>query len=189
MSNQDFERDRWATSQTATEGTSRDAAGKSQGAGKSHGLGDRAQQAFSKASDMARDAGEKAKRAASDTAASASETVKDLLNRQIGTGVGLAGHFAKAVRLAADDLERESPMAAGFVRGVASRVDGYAEGLQDQTVEQLARSASDYTRRQPALVFGLAALAGFFVFRTIKSAQPVASPSIQPVQQGNNGRF
>src|SRR5829696_2584766 len=183
MSNQDFERDRWATSQTTTEGISRDAAGKSQG------MGDAVQQAFSKASDLAREAGEKAKRAASDTAASASDTVKDLLNRQIGTGVGLAGHFANAVRLAADDLARESPMAAGVVRSFASRVDGYAEGLQNQTVEQLARSASDYTRRQPALVFGLAALAGFFAFRTIKSAQPVASPSIQPGQQGNNGRF
>jgi hypothetical protein len=80
-------------------------------------------------------------------------------------------------------------MAADLVRSFATRVDGYAEGLQDQTVDQLARAASDYTRRQPALVFGLAALAGFFAFRTMKSAQSVTSPPIQPGQQGVNGRF
>jgi hypothetical protein len=31
-------------------------------------------------------------------------------------------------------------------------------------------------------VLGLAAVAGFFMFRTWKSAQPVSSPSIQPMQ-------
>jgi hypothetical protein len=41
--------------------------------------------------------------------------------------------------------------------------------LQDQSVDQLWRSASNYTRRQPAVVFGLAALAGFFALRTFKS--------------------
>jgi hypothetical protein len=183
MSNQDFERDRWTTSRPSSEEMTRNAEDKSKG------VRDTAQQAFSKASDMARDAGEKAKRAAAETASSATQGVKDLLNRQIGTGVGLAGHFAKSVRLAADDLSRESPMAADLVRSFATRVDGYAEGLQDQTVDQLARAASDYTRRQPALVFGLAALAGFFAFRTMKSAQSVTSPPIQPGQQGVNGRF
>jgi hypothetical protein len=43
------------------------------------------------------------------------------------------------------------------------------------------RSVSDLTRRQPALVFGLAAAAGFLMFRTLKSAtDDTRSPSIQP---------
>ena len=168
MSNQDFERD---------------------GAEKTKDMRGKAQQTFSRASDMARDAGEKAKQAASETASSVTHGIKDLLNQQLGTGAGLAGHFAGSVRLAADDLARESPMAAGFVRSFAAKVDGYAVGLQDQTIDQLARTASDYTRRQPALVFGLAALAGFFVFRTMKSAQSIAAPPIQPGEQGDNSRF
>lgn len=183
MSNQDFERDNRTGAQAHSEGMSRHPADKPQD------MRDKAQQAFSRASDMARDAGEKAKQAASETASSVTRGVKDLLNQQLGTGADLAGHFANSVRLAADDLARQSPMAAGFVRSFANTVDGYAEGLHDQTVDQLARSASDYTRRQPALVFGLAAMAGFFVFRTMKSAQSVASPSIQPRQQGENGKF
>ena len=142
---------------------------------------DAAGEAFSKASDTARDAGEKAKRAAADAASSMSDHVMGFLNDQLGVGAQSANHFAGSMRVAADHLE-ENPMLAGLVRGFAHNVDHYANRLEDQTVEQLAKSASDLTRRQPALMFGLAALAGFFVFRTFKSASAssVASPSIQP---------
>ena len=128
-------------------------------------------EAFSKASDTARDAAEKAKRAASDAASSVSDHVMGLLNDQIVVGAQSANHFAGSMRIAADDLERESPMLAGLVRGFAHNVDHYADRFEDQTVEQLVKSASDLTRRQPALVFGLAALAGFFAYRTFKNCQ------------------
>jgi hypothetical protein len=143
---------------------------------------DAAGQAFSKASEMARDAGEKAKRAASDTASTMGDEVKTILDRQLGTGATMAGQFASSIRIAADDLSRESPMLAGVVRGFANRVDGYAQDLQDQTVDQVMKAASDFTRKQPALVFGLAALAGFFVLRTFKSTGGDPTPSIQPSQ-------
>ena len=83
-------------------------------------------EAFSKASDTARDAAEKAKRAASDAASSVSDHVMGLLNDQIGVGAQSANHFAGSMRIAADDLERESPMLAGLVRGFAHNVDHYA---------------------------------------------------------------
>jgi len=143
--------------------------------------------AFSKASDMARDAGTKAKRAAADTASSMTDSVVGLLNEQLGTGAASAGRLANAMRVAADDLARESPLLAGVVRTFAGNVDGYADRLENQTVEELTKSASDYTRRQPALVFGLAAVAGFFAFRTFKNTQSVASPPIQPTEQNPSG--
>jgi hypothetical protein len=75
------------------------------------------------------------------------------------------------------------PMLGGVVRTVADRVEGYAREWQDQTVDQVFRAASDFTRRQPALVFGAAALAGFFMFRAMKSAPSTTpSPPIQPDQ-------
>jgi hypothetical protein len=147
-------------------------------------------EAFSKASDTARDAAAKAKSAAADAASTVSDHVMGLLNDQIGVGAQSANHFARSMRVAADDLEQESPMLAGLVRGFAHNVDHYADRLEDQTVEQLVKSASDLTRRQPALVFGLAALAGFFAFRTFKtvSNSSMSSPSIQPAHNpaGNN---
>lgn len=143
---------------------------------------DAAGEAYAKASDVARDAGEKAKRAAGDAASSMSDHVVGLLNDQLGVGAQSANSFASSMRIAADDLQQENPVLAGLVRGFAHNVDHYADRLEDQTVEQLAKRASDLTRRQPALMFGLAALAGFFVFRTFKSASAssVASPPIQP---------
>jgi hypothetical protein len=132
------------------------------------------------ASDTARDAGAQAKRTAEGAASSLTDSIIGLLNQQLGAGADAAGRFASSMRLAAHDMERENPMLADLVRGLAHNVDAYADALENQTVEQLTKSASDFTRRQPALVFGLAAVAGFFAFRTFKNAQSVSSPSIQP---------
>ena len=168
MTNQDFGR----SSDTPTPG--RDS--------KAQSIKGAASDAFAKVSDVARDAGSKAKEAASETAFTVTEQVKELLDRQIGNGASVAGHFASSAKLAADDLDRNSPLLAGMVRSLAHKVEDYADEFEGQTVEHLTRTASDFTRKQPALVFGLAALAGFFIFRTMKSAPgTTASPSIQPI--------
>ena len=98
---------------------------------------------------------------------------------QVGHGAAVVGRFANATKRAAADLDQESPQVAGMVRGVADRLDDFADGLRDQSVDELVRAASDYTRRQPAIVFGLAALAGFFALRTFKSATSTSSRSNQ----------
>jgi hypothetical protein len=141
---------------------------------------DAAGETFSRASDTARDAGARTQRATEGSTSSLTDSVMGLLNQQLGAGADAAGRFASSMRLAAHDMERENPMLADLVRGLAHNVDGCADALENQTVEQLTKAASDFTRRQPALVFGLAAVAGFLAFRTFKSAQAVPSPSIQP---------
>jgi len=171
MSNQDFER------QSAASHRDRD------------GLGQRtakaASDALSTASVMAGDAATKAKQAASETAETVTGQVKGLLDRQVGSGADVVGHLAGAGKNAARELERDTPQLAGLVRTAGNRMDGLADSLRDQSVEQLMRAASDFTRRQPALVFGLAAVAGFFVLRTLKSTpSSVSSPPIQPVHHG-----
>ena len=86
-------------------------------------MGEAASDAFSKASDTARDAGEKAKRAAADAASTMSDHVMGLLNDQLGVGAQSANRFASSMMLAADDLEQENRMLAGLVRGFAHNVD------------------------------------------------------------------
>ena len=168
----------------------RDASAASQSKSKTETIKDAASDAFAKASDMARETGAKAKQAASDTAATVNEQVKEMLDKQIGNSWGFAGQIASSFKLAADDLDQKSPFAAGLVRNFADKVEGYAEEFQDQTVEQVVRSASDFTRRQPALVFGLAAVAGFFMFRTMKTVQGnTSSPPIAPEQDGEPGGY
>jgi hypothetical protein len=143
--------------------------------------------AFSTASSFAEETAGKVKQAASDTAETLAGEVKGLLNRQVGSGADMLGCVARSARRAAEDLERDSPQIAGLVRTLACQVDGYANGLQDQSVDQLWRSAADYTRRQPALVFGLAAVAGFFALRTLKSAPSISAPPIQPSPSYSSG--
>jgi len=171
MSNQDFDR------QSPASNRDRD------------GLGQRtakaASDALSSASVMAGEAATKAKQAASETVETVTGQVKELLDRQVGSGADIVGHLAGAVKRAAQELDRDVPQLAGLVRTAGYRMDGYADGLRDQSVEQLLRAASDFTRRQPALVFGLAAVAGFFALRTLKSTpSSVSSPPIQPSHRG-----
>jgi ABC-type transporter Mla subunit MlaD len=138
-------------------------------------------EAFASISDTAREAGAKAKETVSETASAVADHFKDILDKQIGNHISGAGVLASAVKRAADEIEQNSPLAAGFVRSVSDKVEQFVETYEDETVEQLVRSASDFARRQPALVFGLAAVAGFLVFRTIKSAPATTqSPPIQP---------
>ena len=113
-----------------------------------------------------------AKRAASEAASTIGSHMKELLDNQLGSGADIIGQLGSSAHRAAEDLELNAPQLAGLVRGVADRMEGYAEDLRDQSVDELFRSASNFTRRQPALVFGLAALAGFFALRTLKSTAP-----------------
>jgi hypothetical protein len=142
----------------------------------------------SNASAIAEEAADQVKQAASDAAATVTGEVKGLLNRQLETGADTLGGFARSVKRAAEDLEGDSPQTANLIRTFASRVDGYADELRDRSVDDLWHSAADFTRRQPALVFGLAALAGFFALRTVKSTPSVSSPPIQPRSSRSNRR-
>jgi hypothetical protein len=138
-----------------------------------------------KASELASDAADKVKATASETASTIGGEVRQLLDQQVSGGAKMVGHLANSAKRAAEELDRESPQLAGVVRAFAGRMDGYAGDLQNQTVDKLMKGASEFTRRQPALVFGLAALAGFFVMRTLKSTPTsVSSPPIQPSQPG-----
>src|ERR1051325_7179136 len=101
---------------------------------------DAARKAFEQASGMAREAGARAKQAASDTASTVTSQVKELLNQQIGSGAAMAGQFASSIRGAANELDRDSPLLAGFVRTFANRVGQHAGEMQAQTVEQLTRT-------------------------------------------------
>ena len=152
------------------------------------GAADRSGDALAKASRAASDAAGKASQVASEAASSITDQVKGLLDEQVGNGADLLGHLADSATLAADDLHRNAPQLAGLLEGVAHRIESYADDLHGQSVDELWRSASNYTRRQPAVVFGVAALVGFFALRTFKSSsiRPVAKQSHQ--RQGQFAR-
>ena len=174
MSNQDFRHS--STGSTPAGGSASESMSKT------------AKEAMSAASSRAGEAAGKVKQAASDTADTVTGEVKELLNRQVGGGADMLCHVARSARHAAADLEHDSPQIAGLARSLASQVDRYADGLRDQSIDEIWRTATDFTRRQPALVFALAALAGFFALRTVKSSPSVSAPPLQPSHQYHPGR-
>jgi hypothetical protein len=128
-----------------------------------------------KIADAAREAGGQAKQAASSLASDATKQAKGFLNMQVTAGADMVDHVVDSARIAAENLEQEAPQLAGLVRSVADRAEEFSQDLRGQTVEGIIRTASDFTRKQPAVVFGLASLAGFLAFRVLKSRPPEES--------------
>jgi hypothetical protein len=159
------------------------------GPGGSQDMRAKASEAVSKVADVAQEAGRQAKQAASSLASDAQQKAKGLLNMQVTAGAELAGHVAQSARCAAADLDQNAPQLAELVRGAAERVENFSRDMRHQTIEDLVRTASDFTRRQPALVFGLASLAGFLALRVLKSNSPHRSenPYRRPEDQYYRG--
>jgi ElaB/YqjD/DUF883 family membrane-anchored ribosome-binding protein len=130
-------------------------------------------EAVSKLADVAQQAGSQAKQTASSLASDANQKAKGFLNQRVASGADLAGHVADSARCAADNLDQNAPQLADLVRGAAKRVEEFSRDLRGH--EDLVRTASDFTRRQPAVVFGFASLAGFLLFRVLKSNPPRSS--------------
>jgi ElaB/YqjD/DUF883 family membrane-anchored ribosome-binding protein len=138
-------------------------------------LGTKVNEAMSKVADVAQQAGNQAKQQAYSLAADAKEKTKGYFNQQVSTGADLTSHMAESIKCAADNLDPKAPQIASLVRSAADRLNSFSDEMREQSVDDLLRTASDFTRRQPAVVFGLASLTGFFLFRALK-----AKPSHPP---------
>lgn len=128
-----------------------------------------ADEARARTAELADEAARQARIAASAAASAASAQMKAMLDRQVGAAASTVGEVARAVQGAADDLDRSAPLAASVMRDLSDRMVDYADGLQVRSADELLRNASDFSRRRPALVFGLAAMAGFVALRALKS--------------------
>jgi hypothetical protein len=107
---------------------------------------------------------------ANQSASTLTSQVQGVLDQQVMKGAKVVSNVANSVRGAGNELETDAPQLAGLVRGMADRLQDYSRDLEQQSVTDIYRGASDFTRQQPAIVFGLAALAGFFALRTLKSS-------------------
>jgi ElaB/YqjD/DUF883 family membrane-anchored ribosome-binding protein len=128
-----------------------------------------ASEALSKVTDAAQQAGRQAKDTATSLASEANEKIKGLMNEQVGAGADVIGHVAQSVRSAADDLDRNVPQLAGLVRGVADRMDEFSDGIRDQSAGELFEKATEFARRRPEVLFGVAAASGFLLFRLLRN--------------------
>ena len=127
---------------------------------------------YDKAASLGRRAADGAKEVASEAASSVKGEARKMLDQQVDQGAAYLGHAASSMRTAAGDLSKSAPPLASVAEMVADKLETYAERVKGKSAEEVWDSAVDFTRRQPGLVFGLASLAGFLAYRTIKNTQP-----------------
>lgn len=150
-------------------------------------LGDSARDAASKVTDTAQRVAQRAKEGVSDTASSlaadARTRVKSLIGEKVASGAELIGHVAESTRRAADNLDPNAPQLSGILRDAGARLEEFSQTVRHKSVDELVETATQYARRQPALLFGAAAVAGFALVRLFKagSANGSAREAYEPV--------
>lgn len=100
----------------------------------------------------------------------AKESAQRVLDEQRQTGASAVDGVARAVRTAADELDRTSPDLARYTREAASMAEGVSDAIRNRSLSDLIRSADDFARREPVAFFGAAALAGFVLTRFLSSS-------------------
>jgi ElaB/YqjD/DUF883 family membrane-anchored ribosome-binding protein len=144
-------------------------------------LRSKAADAVSKVTEVAQEAAGEAKRSAASLAAEAGARGKVMLQERVASGAELVGHVSASAKAAAESLQANAPQLAGLVREAGERMEEFSRDVRDKSIDELLRTASDFSRRQPAVLFGAAAACGFVLFRLFKAASP-GGPSQQPPQ-------
>jgi ElaB/YqjD/DUF883 family membrane-anchored ribosome-binding protein len=131
-------------------------------------LADTAQQTTQQAADGLR-------KTASSLASDTRDRMKGLLGEKVASGAEFVDQVGSSTRRAADDLERNSPLISGLLRDASVRIEEFSQTLHAKSVDELVETASRYARRQPAMLFGAAAVAGFALFRLLKAGSEEGS--------------
>lgn len=155
------------------------------------GIASVAGSAFAKVSDVAQQAKSQASDAVASLASGAGASAREMIDEQVRAGADIVGRMAELVRAAADAMEHDAPGLARLTRSGAGRIDQLSRTLRGRSAVELMKDASEFTRQNPAAVFGVAALVGFVVYRTLTSASPVALNGAQNVERetGRGDRF
>jgi hypothetical protein len=129
---------------------------------------EQANEAARKAGETAQQAQSQAREAISNLSSHAVGTMKELLNNQVSTGADFVSDVAHSIHCAADDLNHTAPQLGELAHEAARQVDAFATRMRETPADELFADASDFARRQPAIVFGAAAVLGFAMFRVMR---------------------
>lgn len=127
--------------------------------------------------DQAQTATDKTRRESSKVAREIKDRARGFAETRKQAGAERLTSIAGAIERASQDLESESPQAAGYIRDAADSMRHMSSVLRDRPVEELVSDARDFARRQPVLVFGGALLAGLAVSRFLMSSSQASKRS------------
>jgi len=119
----------------------------------------------------------------------ARDATTNLVETPKAAGADAIEGVGRAVRNAADDIGKESPIVAGYVRDAATNLDKLAGGLRDHTVGDLLDMVMRFGRQQPVAFFAGAIVAGFALSRFVKSGMNEPTPEEAPHRRHDVGRI
>ncbi len=128
--------------------------------------------------DTAKDIGEKIGSVARDAAVNMGEAPK-------AAGADAIEGVGRAVRNAADEIGKESPLVAGYVRDAAASFEKVAGGLREHTVGDVLDMVTRFGRQQPVAFFAGAIVAGFALSRFVKSGMNESARPAETVPSRN----
>jgi hypothetical protein len=127
---------------------------------------------------------------AKDLAAQATGSLVDTVKDKQHAGADYVQKIADTMRRAAREFEADVPMAAPYIRDIASRVDDVAHSVRDGNLSDLVGEAQAFAKRQPTAFLALSMVAGFGLVRLWKISSTAgtgsrdtmsSSPSPKPV--------
>ena len=130
----------------------------------------RAGDALSVSTDVARDKFKEAAEVAKDIASVTADKVQSQVREQQQSGADFIVRFAGNIREAARPFENEAPFAARSINSAADYVEDAAEKIRNGGFRDLVDGATDFARRQPAAFLGISVLAGFAAVRFLKAS-------------------
>jgi hypothetical protein len=95
----------------------------------------------------------------------ATTRAKHVLKQQLTDGGDMVAHIARSTRAASDQLSSEIPQLGSLIKRAAGGMETIARGMRERSIEELAQTAADFGRRQPAVLFGVTAVLGYLAFR------------------------
>jgi hypothetical protein len=105
-----------------------------------------------------------------DAAESLKGRAREIAEEQKTAGARRIHAFGGAVHDAADELGKEIPGAAGYIRSAAEQIEGASARLRASSVDDLMARLERFARAQPAATFAGSVMAGFVLSRFLKSS-------------------
>ena len=103
---------------------------------------------------------------------------EEIAREQKEASTGHIRTLASAIHGAARELEAGMPKMASSVHDVAQHIEQTADDVRESNLDELMEKFDSYARQQPALVFGGAMIAGFFLSRFLKVDPDQTSKSV-----------
>jgi hypothetical protein len=149
---------------------------------------EQAKEVIAHAQREARSLAEESKAHAFDVAASATAELEDQLGERLGAATDVARTTAEEFRALCEGRPEDAGRSAEVLRQAGTRLDHFADRVDQLGVRGVAEEVSDFARRRPVAFLASAAVAGLLVGRIARAERDQPDATSSPDGQAAMGR-